>query len=927
MGTSDSDVFGAALSGAWVTGVHAHQAPRALSDRFDEGGVIGEGGTARVLRGWDRVLDRAVAIKRPRDPSSGDRIVQEARVLALLAGPGVPAVFDCGRDDDGPWMVMDLVDGVSLRSRLGTMAPGALRHTLLAVGRVLLRAHSHGVVHRDLKPDNIVLTDEGGVVVLDWGLAAQVGAQPDGGLAVGTAGYMGPQQWAAEAPALSDDVWALGAMLYEGLTGSPPFGRVSASELRHRVGAEPVPLDAVPAAFQAVVGAACARSRSDRLPDAGAWVVALQASVRTTVEAPRGGTRLHALLVAVLLLGLGGAASLLVAGWVELHCTVQRGESPVARGVLAQFDTDTRPRRVRRAELRDCSGDAARSGDLVVCRVRSGTPDARLVAHGPDGSARWTLPMPGVELDVFAGAGWVFTLSRTELVAIDPGTGRVMKRWPSRTDAGMVRDGRLVGSAHELVLYGSTAWRVDLVTLDQEALDLCDGAVHDLLGTSTGSIVLCRDGRLHDRPASNNPGPVLLSDDLRVLELELLAERSDGRLVMVHNGRELLEVDREFGEGRLLATLGGRVHRLATSGDRVLVSTRQGPVELRDLRTGTLLATFPHVGASGLRLDSRFAEMVQDGVLYRYALPDRWIFGSQRAPVGVFPVRWLPDGTALVAAGVDGRLYVWSLDGSTARQVAVSAAGQPLKWVEFSPDGQTVGVSIIGEELSRTVDAATWTVGGEWLAADYGARRVVWLQDMVVAAYFDHRLRAQTDGGDPVPELSMSLDVRALTADGARRTALVAGAAGEVFLLDATDRSLRQLAVEPELAAVALAPSGTRWAVATARGVRVASVSAATDGVEFALDERPGAMALDADHVYLGFDSGRMDAYRLDGTLVARMEGHGDRVASLEVSPDGQRLVSGAWDGEVRVWQLSALRESAADVAAAVASDWGTPPG
>ncbi|MEC7947921.1 MAG: serine/threonine-protein kinase, partial [Myxococcota bacterium] len=249
-------------------------ATRPPADRYRRLEVIGRGGAGDVYRYLDRTLNRLIAVKElksdlARDPGMVRRFMHEAQVVAQLDHPAIIPVHDLGRDEQGQWyLAMKEVHGRTLRkiisdvhahrrsSQGGTVTDGwTLRRLVDAfqtVCEAVAFAHSRGVVHRDLKPDNVMVGDFGEVYVLDWGLARILDA-PDGaepteasdpwslqpgvaadeppatqtrhGAVVGTPAYMPPEQARGERDAIGphSDVWSLGALLYACLYGRPPW--------------------------------------------------------------------------------------------------------------------------------------------------------------------------------------------------------------------------------------------------------------------------------------------------------------------------------------------------------------------------------------------------------------------------------------------------------------------------------------------------------------------------------------------------------------------------------------------------------------------------------------------------------------------------------------------------------------------------------
>ncbi|GAB3842940.1 hypothetical protein GCM10027610_054540 [Dactylosporangium cerinum] len=196
-----------------------------LSGRYRLIEPIGEGGMSVVWRAYDEVLRRRVAVKllTTRLPDAG-RLRAEAQAAALLSHPNVSAVYDYGVTDDEPFVVMELLDGETLSARLtrGPLPWRAAVEVCAHIAAALSAAHARGLVHRDIKPGNIMLTDTG-VKVVDFGIAALAGRPVDGPV-VGTPGYLAPERLAGEVGGPAVDVYAVGVVLFESLTGRRPAG-------------------------------------------------------------------------------------------------------------------------------------------------------------------------------------------------------------------------------------------------------------------------------------------------------------------------------------------------------------------------------------------------------------------------------------------------------------------------------------------------------------------------------------------------------------------------------------------------------------------------------------------------------------------------------------------------------------------------------
>ncbi|HYK31701.1 MAG TPA: protein kinase [Streptosporangiaceae bacterium] len=214
-----------------------------MGGRYQLRQVLGTGGMATVWRATDDVLGRDVAVKVLSPQFAADagfvaRFNREARNVAALSNPHIVTVFDCGLDDTTPYIVMELVSGRTLRQVLdevGPLPPDEAVAIAAAVCEALDAAHAAGLVHRDIKPANIVLSGRD-VKVLDFGIArAQF---PAGGTrtngVLGTAAYLSPEQASGERVGPQSDLYSLGCVLFEMLTGAPPFAADSEVGVAYR---------------------------------------------------------------------------------------------------------------------------------------------------------------------------------------------------------------------------------------------------------------------------------------------------------------------------------------------------------------------------------------------------------------------------------------------------------------------------------------------------------------------------------------------------------------------------------------------------------------------------------------------------------------------------------------------------------------------
>jgi serine/threonine-protein kinase len=266
-----------------------------LNGRYRLDHPLAAGGMGEVWRATDVVLGRTVAVKvllpaLLTDPEFGRRFEAEARMMASLRHPGIVDVFDYGEADlptggKVAYLVMECVDGQPLSERLaaGRLDQARTLAVVSQVARALHVAHRHGIVHRDVKPGNLLVETDGTVRLVDFGIARSTAVTAQtAGQVVGTALYIAPEQAAGQPVSAATDVYALGAVAYHCLAGTPPYtGDNPVAVAARHIYDEPPPLpDDIDPRVRALVGRAMAKEPADRYPTAAAFAAAVRRTAR-----------------------------------------------------------------------------------------------------------------------------------------------------------------------------------------------------------------------------------------------------------------------------------------------------------------------------------------------------------------------------------------------------------------------------------------------------------------------------------------------------------------------------------------------------------------------------------------------------------------------------------------------------------------------
>ncbi|RME98096.1 MAG: serine/threonine protein kinase, partial [Chloroflexi bacterium] len=267
-----------------------------ISGRYKIESLLGQGGMSSVYKATDPNLRRTVAVKLIHPHLSSDeqfvrRFEQEAAAVAQLRHPNIIQVFDFNHDGDVYYMVLEFIPGETLQDRLKSLNDSNRQFELADTVKIMATicdavayAHDKGMIHRDLKPANVMLNPNGQPVLMDFGVAKMLGtAQHTAtGAIIGTAKYMSPEQARGERPDARTDIYSLGVMLFEMITGAAPFDDESTvSILMKHVTEEPPDINQIkadiPPGLAAVVKRALAKDRNDRYQSAAEMAAALRA--------------------------------------------------------------------------------------------------------------------------------------------------------------------------------------------------------------------------------------------------------------------------------------------------------------------------------------------------------------------------------------------------------------------------------------------------------------------------------------------------------------------------------------------------------------------------------------------------------------------------------------------------------------------------
>jgi WD40 repeat protein/tRNA A-37 threonylcarbamoyl transferase component Bud32 len=929
--------------------------------RYLLGREIGRGGQARVLLATDRQVGRSVAWKEllpaasragSSDDAARERFLREARVTGQLEHPAIVPVHELGRRADGSlYYTMRLVRGESLAARLERCKGLDDRLELLGafwdMCNAIAFAHSRGVIHRDLKPANVMVGAFGETVVLDWGLAKVRGTDdlrgPEleqrvrllrgsgsatvAGWAVGTPSYMSPEQADGRIDAVDErsDVWGLGAVLYEILTGRPPFVGTNPYHVVAQVRTEAVApvlgqCAEAPPELAAVAGKALQRDPAQRYQSAAelaeevaafmtgrrvrayeysSWELIRRFAARNRAAVVAGG----AVAVAVL-------ASLVLVSLAWQSARAARDEEHVQR--LAAHFTLAQAHQLQADRLiRDQQPLAARIFAAASLLNNPANPS------GPHHDRGFSLLHPEAERLLVRATSRLY---QAEFRPVERLTERIA-RADGLMDVAWSPDGRLLATAE----YGK-GFTVRDVAAHRDLLRVPDR------GPVTYSVAFLPDGR-HLAVGGREPalqvwdldqGRAVLTIDQPDLSTSFVAVSPDGAL-LASRGIEPASVALwRVADGSLVRLVAGREARavgaaFSPDGRSLAIASMSDPVRVVDPQTGTLrfeVAAPPDAYAYWACFSpdgGRLLTAHTDGSARLWDTASGQPAGVLRSPDDSFYyAAFSPDGARVATAGSRGSVRLWSV--ATGHQLALLADHRDaVSAVAFSPDGHTLASAGYDRFLRlwtlRDDDGLwRWRTPGEVRSLTWvpGGQRLATLGEDGTFCLWERRASAPLycvdKGGDQHGAMAV--------APGGETIAL-GGAQGRVTLFTAQDgRLVREIqAHEVSIWALAYSPDGRL--LATGSADRTARLWDLASGNLVATLTGPSAhlwrLAFSDDGTRLAAVGGAEPIYVWDvasGALVRSLVGHTDWVNDLRWLPDGTRLVSGGRDGAMLLWDI-----------------------
>jgi WD40 repeat protein/serine/threonine protein kinase len=890
--------------------------------------TLGRGGMATVYRAQQASIRREVAIKvietkLTDDPQFIKRFKREAQTVAALDHPHILKVFDFGSQDDLLYLVMELKTGGSLAARLkanGKLNAEEVARYLDQIGAALDHAHNRGVIHRDLKPQNVLLDQDNNAILGDFGIArimGEVTGLTDSDMRLGTPRYMAPEQWNGNDADARTDIYALAVMTYELLTGKLPFTGNTPYALMYQHLNNPPPSirllrPDLPQSVEKVLLKGMAKRPEHRFQRAsefasafrealsgktpkGVDVAATQPPIPVSIPKPqppkprsaRGsliGLSLLAILVwiaalAALLGSQSSAAELFDRTPTAL--SIQVADAPTETPTLTATPALTPETLTLTATPTPPVRNAAENFDqMVTLRTLTGhqnsvrsvvwSPDGRFIASGSqDHTIRvWDAASGQLLRTLEKHSHWVRS------VAWSP-DGRFLA---SGSDDNTVRIWDAANGQLLRTLTGHESW-INHVKWSPDGRYVIS-ASHDgtlrIWEVSTGEVIRT----MYHTPAASS---VAWSHDG-----SYIVSGSDGALRLRHAGTgKLLH--------RLIGHTGWVGDVMWSPDDRYIVSaSADNTVRMWDAATGAMLRVLSghteYVNTTVWSPDGRYVVSGgwDDVIIIWLARTGERLATLTGHKDGVWSVAWSSDGRFLASGSADGTIRIWGLNRTasavtpTRTSTPVAGAAVPVRMIELR--------TLTGHE--KRVQSVAWSPDGRFLASGADDNTVrVW--DVETGQLL------QTLTGKAT--VAWSPDGRYLAAGSDDNTVRVWDAANGQLLQTLTGHT-------SWINRVKWSPDGRRVITASSDGT-VRIWEASTGKVTHTLDHRPAASSVAWSHDGKYIASGSNGTIRLrdakTGQLLRTLSGHTSWVGDVMWSPDDRYIVSGAADNTVRLWDAA----------------------